>query len=332
MGKAAILVALLVNAHAICALRLSAGHATPLTPRSRARRTEVLRLSGGEAPAAFEFQDGAEGIIVKMPIGDDVRAKDVVFELANNVMTLGIQGGVTPIEAEDLWGRVRTDDTFWEIDDVDYPVGDGVEAPTRCVVLELIKRDSGAWEHLLKSQYTPPDTTTTTRAFFDIAIGDEPAGRVEMGLYGKQVPKTVENFRALCTGERGDGAAGKPLHFEGCSFHRIIPGFMLQGGDFTRGDGTGGESIYGNKFADETPGFAIQHDRAGLLSMANSGPDSNGSQFFITVAETPWLDGKHVVFGEVLEGMDVIKAVEAVGDADGKPSKPVVITACGVVE
>ena len=186
-----ILALLLVGAKSICALRLSAGYATPLTPRAHVRRTEVLRLSGGEAPAAFEFQDGAEGIIVKMPIGDDVRSKDVVFELANNVMTFGIQGSVTPIEAEDLWGRVRTDDAFWEIDDVDYPVGDGVEAPTRCVVLELIKRDGGTWEHLLKSQYTPPDTTTTTRAFFDIAIGDEPAGRVEMGLYGKQVRSEV---------------------------------------------------------------------------------------------------------------------------------------------
>merc|ERR1719263_554876 len=217
------------------------------------------------------------------------------------------------INAEALWGAVRCDDSYWEIDNLD---GIG-----RCVVLELMKKGSEPWDYLLKSQLKPPDTTVTSRVFLDLAIDGEKAGRVEIGLYGNQVPLTAENFRALCTGEKGEGASGKPLHFKGSTFHRVIGDFMLQGGDFTNGDGTGGESIYGGKFADED--FGIKHERAGLLSMANSGPDTQGSQFFITGAETPWLDGKHVVFGEVTEGMELVRKVEALGTPEGKPSKPV---------
>merc|ERR1719419_1674674 len=169
----------------------------------------------------------------------------------------------------------------------------------------------------------------THKVFFDIELDGEAAGRITMGLYGKAVPKTVENFRALTTGEKGNGISGKPLHYKGSVFHRVIPGFMCQGGDFTRGDGTGGESIYGNKFKDEN--FKIKHKKKGLLSMANAGPNTNGSQFFITVAATPWLDGRHVVFGEVVEGYDVVEAVEAVGSRSGKPSAEVTIADCGEV-
>ncbi|NMF83155.1 peptidylprolyl isomerase [Nodosilinea sp. P-1105] len=169
--------------------------------------------------------------------------------------------------------------------------------------------------------------TTNPQVFFDITIGGAPAGRIVMELRADVATKTAENFRALCTGEKGTGTSGKPLHFKGSSFHRIIPEFMCQGGDFTRGNGTGGESIYGAKFADEN--FTLKHTEPGLLSMANAGPNTNGSQFFLTTVSTPWLDGKHVVFGRVIEGMDVVQAMEQVGSRSGQTSEPVMIADCG---
>jgi peptidylprolyl isomerase len=168
---------------------------------------------------------------------------------------------------------------------------------------------------------------STPVVYFDMTIGGAPAGRIEMTLRADVVPKTAENFRALCTGEKGTGQSGKPLHFKGSSFHRVITSFMCQGGDFTRGNGTGGESIYGAKFADEN--FQLKHTGPGILSMANSGPGTNGSQFFLCTVKTDWLDGKHVVFGSVTKGMEVVKAVEAVGSSSGKTAKPVVIADCG---
>jgi peptidylprolyl isomerase len=165
------------------------------------------------------------------------------------------------------------------------------------------------------------------KVFFDITMNDKPAGRIVMELYADTVPKTADNFRALCTGEKGMGKSGKPLHFKGSIFHRVITQFMLQGGDFTHGSGIGGESIYGAKFADEN--FIHKHTGAGVLSMANAGPNTNGSQFFVCTVPCPWLDGKHVVFGKVVEGLNVVKAVEAVGSQSGKTSQKVVIADCG---
>jgi len=175
-----------------------------------------------------------------------------------------------------------------------------------------------------------PKAEITDRVFFDVDINARPSGRIVIGLFGANVPKTVNNFKTLCEGNMTNERSGMKLSYTNSSFHRVIPNFMIQGGDFTNHNGTGGMSIYGRKFPDEN--FDLKHTGPGILSMANSGPNTNGSQFFICTQKTSWLDGKHVVFGVVEEGFDVVKRIESYGSSSGRPSAKITIRKSGILE
>ena len=170
----------------------------------------------------------------------------------------------------------------------------------------------------------------TNKVYFDINIDGKPSGRIVFGLFGNTVPKTARNFKELCTGENGVDSNGIKLHYKGSIFHRIIPNFMIQGGDFTNFNGTGGHSIYGNKFEDEN--FKIAHSAPGYLSMANAGPNTNGSQFFITTVVTSWLDGRHVVFGKVIENFELVKKIESLGSSNGSTKSRIEVADSGELE
>uniref|UniRef100_A0ABK0LKY4 Peptidyl-prolyl cis-trans isomerase E n=1 Tax=Rattus norvegicus TaxID=10116 RepID=A0ABK0LKY4_RAT len=210
------------------------------------------------------------------------------------------EGSSRPVWSDDDWLKKFSGKTLEENKEEEGPEPPKAEAP--------------------EGEPAAKKARSNPQVYMDIKIGNKPAGRIQMLLRSDVVPMTAENFRCLCTHEKGFG-------FKGSSFHRIIPQFMCQGGDFTNHNGTGGKSIYGKKFDDEN--FILKHTGPGLLSMANSGPNTNGSQFFLTCDKTDWLDGKHVVFGEITDGLDVLRQIEAQGSKDGKPKQKVIIADCG---
>lgn len=289
-------------------------------------------LSGGGPNAMEEMKENgstdtyswtqtASHMYLKVPLPESAPSKAIELDLTRTKITVGLKGA-PPLVSGYLGGACKTSSSFWVIEEDDNG--------ERFMAVDIEKAGKfDRWGVFLTSEGDPSFAEVTTSVYLDISNDGTPAGRVVLGLFGKAAPRTAENFRCLCTGEKGTGEKGVPLHYKGSIFHRIIPGFMLQGGDFTASDGTGGESIFGDKFADEP--FVYNHMSEGLLSMANSGEDSNGSQFFITVAATPWLDGKHVVFGRVLEGMEVIKALEAEGNPDGSVKGTITISDCGQI-
>lgn len=255
-----------------------------------------------------------------MPLAPDVRGKDVHFEIHPRRVLLTVQGRPALSGTFEEEQRILHDECFWDMDE---------EGDQKVAVITLIKETMGhqSWTNLLASEAV--DLTVTDRTFLEISINNQVVGKIVIGLFGKAAPKTVKNFRALCIGKRSR-ETGKAMSYLGTHFHRIIPGFMAQGGDFVNNDGSGGESIYGASFPDEN--FKVKHNAIGRVAMANSGPDSNSSQFYIIFEEQPHLDGKNVVFGQVEAGLDIVRQIEVVGTEDGTPEEEVEVTACGVLD
>eukprot|EP00879_Flechtneria_rotunda_P011269 GHRR01011771.1.p1 GENE.GHRR01011771.1~~GHRR01011771.1.p1 ORF type:complete len:328 (+),score=115.83 GHRR01011771.1:407-1390(+) len=266
---------------------------------------------------AVSWSQTTDEVRIKVPVAAGVRGKDVSFEVHPTRLKLDVAGQCLLQGQLTEEGNIRSDDSYWVLESED----DG-----KYVAITLTKATMGheSWPALLEEDL--PDTTVTHRVYLDVQVGQRVA-RLVLGLFGNVVPKTVENFRALVSGEKGIGpVSGKPLHFKGSVFHRIIPGFMAQGGDITLGNGMGGESIYGEMFKDEN--FKVKHDSRGLLAMANAGPNTNNSQFYITFTPTSHLDGKHVVFGKVEAGWSTLMLMEGAGSDSGAPTSPVTILDC----
>lgn len=275
-------------------------------------------------------------VLIYVPIADDVNPKDVIFDCRDFTLKVG----TTPEKG----GLVINDKVLYKVDiEESYFILDTGEFDERCIVVWLYKltreQDWYAYDRfepvserfLLEGEKKRADLTfkVTHKAFLDVEIDKKPMGRIVLGLYGDIAPRTVENFRCLCTGEKGKSSVtGSPLHYKGTKFHRVIPGFCIQGGQtFENDDGSGGESIYGMTFEDEN--LRVKFKKHGMLAMANGGSDTNGSQFFITTVKADHLSHKCVGFGEVLEGMEVVQAIESVGTDEGETSRDVVISGCG---
>mmetsp|Transcript_2019 Transcript_2019/g.12917 ORF Transcript_2019/g.12917 Transcript_2019/m.12917 type:complete len:304 (+) Transcript_2019:2655-3566(+) len=295
----------------------------------------VSALLSATEPRHVRWKNTNDGVEVRVAVPKTTSRSHVKLEVHPKRLRMDVRGSGTILEGT-FPTPVEVDECFWILEESDEDANesrsiekDGGTATERVqemnqdVVVTLTPKDGNPWKVLMEEELQA-GVQVTQKVFLEVTVDGNPVGKMVIGLYGNAVPKTAENFRALCAGD-----VDPDLCYRKSAFHRIIPGFMCQGGDFTNGDGTGGRSIYGERFPDES--FSILHDRPYLMSMANAGPDSNGSQFFITTVPCPHLDGKHVVFGELLSGQEVVQAMEQQGTTSGQPQASVVITDCGVM-
>ncbi|KAK9867412.1 hypothetical protein WJX84_000011 [Apatococcus fuscideae] len=275
----------------------------------------ALRVSPGRSA---RWRQSTTDVDIYVHVDDGTRSSDIKFEILPQRLRLSV--GAEEILSGSLPERVSIDGCFWEIDR-DYE--------QRVVRITLQKEVMGheSFQNLIEGDDVS-GLVVTDHMFLEISINGNVAGRLVVALYGEKVPLTVENFRQLCLGAQDPDDASRTMTYADSPIHRIIPGFMMQGGDITAGNGTGGKSIYGRIFPDED--LTIKHDAPFLLSMANAGPDTNDSQFFITFDAAPWLNGKHTVFGRVEEGMELLTKIEDLGSQDGQPQASIMITSCGL--